>query len=109
MRKLLGLVLVATAATFSTGCIAGGWGGLGAPTMGLLYTEVYGPIHASERVGNKEGVACAQSVLGLVATGDASIKEAARDGGISKIASVDYYTRSILGVIGEFCTIVRGS
>jgi hypothetical protein len=101
--------LLVAAATFSSGCIAVGYGGQGMPAMGLLYTEVYGPVSAGSRVGSKEGTACAQSVLGLVATGDASIKEAARDGGITKIDSVDHYNRSILGIIGDFCTIVRGS
>ena len=79
------------------------------PAIGVLYTEVYGPIDAGGKVGNKEGRACVQSILGLIATGDASIKEAARDGGITQIGSVDHYTRNILGILGEFCTIVRGS
>jgi hypothetical protein len=60
-------------------------------------------------VGAKEGTSCAQSVLGLVATGDASIKAAAKNGGITRIDSVDHYTRNIVGILGEFCTIVRGS
>lgn len=79
------------------------------PAIGTLYTEVYGPIDAGDRVGTKEGKACAESILGLVATGDASIAEAARAGGITQIDSVDHYTRNVLGILGEFCTIVRGS
>jgi hypothetical protein len=109
MRKALsrlGFASVALVVAFGlTGCMLSVY----SPAIGLLYTEVYGPIDAGATVGNKEGMSCAQSVLGLVATGDASIKEAARDGGITKIASVDHLSKSILGIIGEFCTIVRGS
>ena len=61
------------------------------------------------RPGAKEGQACAQSILGLVAQGDASIKAAAKAGGITKIDSVDHYSRNLLGIIADFCTIVRGS
>ena len=104
MRTLFGPALAVVVALGAMGCIA-----VQTPAIGLLYTEVYGPIDAGSRVGNKEGVSCAQSILVLVATGDASIKAAARDGGITKIDSVDHYTRNILGIMGEFCTIVRGS
>ncbi len=79
------------------------------PAMGVLFTEVYGPVDAGTTVGSREGKACAQSILGLVATGDASIQTAARNGGITNIGSVDHYTRNLLGILGEFCTIVRGS
>ncbi|MCH6562976.1 MAG: hypothetical protein IH800_11265 [Myxococcales bacterium] len=108
--RILGTVLAATAgAMLLSGCIAVGYGGIGAPAMGLIYTEVWGPIDAGGRVGAKEGQACAQSILGLVATGDASIKAAAKAGGITQINSVDHYTRNVMGIMGEFCTIVRGS
>jgi hypothetical protein len=104
MRKVFGPALAALVALSAMGCMA-----VYSPAIGVLYAEVYGPIDAGTAVGNKEGVSCAQSILGLVATGDASIKAAARDGGITKIDSVDHYTRNILGILGEFCTIVRGS
>lgn len=97
---LAGLIGVA----MLSGCMA-----VASPAIGVWYTDVYGPIDAGDTVGSKEGKSCAQSVLALVATGDASIKAAAKAGGITKIASVDHYTRNILGVLGEFCTIVRGS
>jgi len=94
----------ALAAVFLSGCIA-----VRTPAIGLLYTEVYGPVDAGGRIGAKEGRSCAQSILVLVATGDASIKAAAKAGGITQINSVDHYTRNILGIMGEFCTIVRGT
>jgi hypothetical protein len=94
---LLGLCLAAA------GCAS-----VASPVSGALYTDVVGPLHAGERVGQKEGRACARSLLGLIATGDASIKSAAEAGGISKIESVDHHSRWLL-VTGSFCTIVRGS
>ncbi len=109
MSKLRTALALAAGAVILSGCIAVGYGGVGSPAMGLLFTEVYGPIDAGGRVGAKEGRACAESILGLVATGDASIKAAAKAGGITQINSVDHYTRNILGIMGEFCTIVRGS
>jgi hypothetical protein len=107
-RAMLGLLAVAGPFVLA-GCIGVGAGGIGAPAVGVLYTDIHGPLYAGDEVGKKEGKACVQSILGLIATGDASIKEAARDGAITKIDSVDHYTRNILGVLGEFCTIVRGS
>ena len=102
--RIRALIVALCAAPFLAGCIT-----VYTPALGILYTEVEGPIDAGSSVGNKEGRACAQSILGLVATGDATIKAAAADGGINNIGSVDHYTRNILGILGEFCTIVRGS
>jgi len=79
------------------------------PAIGILMTDVTGPIMSNGKVGAKEGRACAQSILMLVAQGDASIAAAAKDGGIKKIDTIDHYSRSILGIVADFCTIVRGS
>jgi hypothetical protein len=79
------------------------------PAIGVLYTDLYGPLDAGSTVGKKQGTACVESILGLVARGDASIKAAAADGRITKIGSVDHRTENFLGVLGRFCTIVRGS
>ncbi len=105
MRMLPRALVPAVSAVLLTGCMMA----VQSPVIGLLYTEVWGPIDAGGRVGAKEGQSCAQTVLGLVATGDASIKAAAKAGGITQINSVDHYTRNVLGIMGEFCTIVRGS
>lgn len=87
---------------------AAGCQGVASPVTGALYTDVSGPLHAGERIGGKEGRACARSFLGLFATGDASLKSAAEAGGISRIESVDHHSSWLL-VSGSFCTIVRGS
>ncbi len=78
MKRLVSFVSAIVAASVLAGCAPVGHGGLGAP------------------------------VLGLVATGDASYKASARDGGITKIDSVDFYVRNIVGILAEYCTIVRG-
>jgi hypothetical protein len=104
MRRGIGISAAIALAFAVSGCMP-----VYSPAIGVLYTEVYHAGDAGERVGAKEGKACAQSILAMIATGDASLKEAARDGGITKIDSVDHYSRNILGIMGEFCTIVRGS
>jgi hypothetical protein len=54
------------------------------------------------------GTSVATSILGLIATGDASIEAAAKAGGISKIHHVDYQAMSILGLYSTFTTVVYG-
>jgi hypothetical protein len=77
---------------------------------GLLYTEIKAPIAAgSEGVSySKVGESKCTSVLGLVATGDCSIKAAAANGKINKVKYVDYSAKNILGVYGEYITTVYG-
>jgi hypothetical protein len=59
----------------------------------------------------REGRACAWNVLALVAVGDARISTAMRNGGITRLASVDYANFELvpwyLG-FSRFCTVVRG-
>ncbi|HEY8369373.1 MAG TPA: TRL domain-containing protein, partial [Thermodesulfobacteriota bacterium] len=49
-----------------------------------------------------------QSFFALIATGDASIAAAKANGGITEVSAVDHTARNILGIYGEFCTIVKG-
>jgi len=58
--------------------------------------------------GRKVGTATATSILGLIATGDASIEAATRNGGITKVKYVDYSVKNILGLFGEYTTTVYG-
>jgi uncharacterized protein YceK len=79
------------------------------PVVGLAYTEVKAPFAVTSNQGaSKVGTAEAQSVLGLVATGDASIQTAAESAGITRIHHVDYESTSILGIIATFKVIVYG-
>ena len=68
------------------------------------------PIAAGDGSMNysKVGVAKSTSILGLVATGDASIKAAAANGGIKTIKYVDYDAKNTLGICGEYTTTVYG-
>jgi hypothetical protein len=78
--------------------------------QGMLYTEIKAPVGVGAGPMNysKVGVAKATSICHLVATGDASIKAAAANGGISNIKYVDYDAKDILGVYGEYTTTVYG-
>jgi hypothetical protein len=78
--------------------------------MGVIYTKVDSGIAAAGGpVGySKVGKAEASSVLGLVATGDASIQTAVKNGNIKTIKYVDYHVENILGVIGRYTTTVYG-
>lgn len=80
-----------------------------APVNGYIFSDVKGPITATENSGgSKEGTAMAQSILGAVGMGDASIDTAAKNGGITKIRSVDHHSWSIIGIWAKFTTIVKG-
>jgi hypothetical protein len=102
MRSILVSAALA-AALFSTGCM-----GVATPAIGVFVTEVKGPIAVGDAVGtSKTGRACAQSIMSLVAIGDASIEAAKKAGGIKKVATVDHETKWMV-VFGTFCTVVTG-
>ncbi len=80
------------------------------PMAGGIYNETkYGDVATTATAASKEGKACGTSILGWVATGDASVAAAKAAGGISTVASVDHSAKNILGIFGEWCTIVKGS
>lgn len=71
--------------------------------MGALYTELKLPVTATGNgADRKHGVAECKSVLGLVATGDCSIETAKKNGGITKVSTVDWEGKNILGIFGEY-------
>ena len=80
------------------------------PMAGTTFNETkYGNIATAETATTKEGKACATSILGAIGQGDASIAAAKANGGITKVTSVDHYAKNVLGIFGEWCTIVKGS
>jgi len=85
-----------------------------APIKGVLGTEVFWGDIATGKTGSanpeasKEGKACAESILGLLARGDASVRAAKENGNISEVTSVDHSARNLLNIVGEWCTIVKG-
>lgn len=68
------------------------------------------PVNAtSNPVGAKVGTAKATGYLGvLFFNADASIRSAAKNGGITKISTVDIKQTNILGLILTYETIVTG-
>lgn len=82
-----------------------------APVSSGIYGKVRGPVSATNQPGppTKTGRACANSVLGLVASGDASIDAAKRAGNITNVISVDFESTNVLFLYATFCTVVRGN
>jgi hypothetical protein len=104
MSKFLVLALIASLTLLTvTGCVR-------APLVGGVYTDVQDGITAtySQRPA-KKGEACASSILGIYASGDASINTARTNGNINAVSSVDYHSTTILGVYSTYCIIVRGN
>ncbi len=103
IMRLVVSVAFCLSMALTTGCL-----GVQTPAMGLLLTDVKWDGGGDGKQGPRTGRACAKSVLGLVASGDASIKAAAKNGRITNITSVDHETTWTL-LIGEYCTIVHGT
>ena len=80
------------------------------PVNGYFYSSVdwSGKVANPEVSELKVGSACADSYMGLVALGDASIAAAKQAGNITKVASVDHSATSYFVFYGEYCTIVKG-
>jgi hypothetical protein len=104
MRSML-LAVLAMSFLFTTGCAV-----LGGRAAGSIYTDTkYGFEATGHKDTSKMGKACTQSILGAIATGDASISAAKQAAGITKLSHVDETQFNVLGIYGEYCTIVRGS
>lgn len=79
------------------------------PVMGVLYTNVNRPVTAtSHPTYTKIGKASCSSILGLIATGDASIEAACKSVGITKIHHVDFHSNNILGIVATYTVYVYG-
>jgi hypothetical protein len=109
MRLVKTLALTAAVATvaMTSGCASV----RNQAATGSCYFDVVQPLGEAtiSNVGSsKSGKSTAMAYLGWVAMGDASINAAAKAGGISKIAYVDYHSTNILGIIGSYTTIVYG-
>lgn len=104
MKRVLAMGAVVLLLAGLTGCLP-----VATPALGIIYTDVkYGDTATTSTAAAKEGRACAQSIMGLVASGDASVAAAKAAGGITEVSQVDHYAKSVLGIIGEWCTIVKG-
>ena len=79
--------------------------------VGVLYTDVATPLQVLDnhgKLGTKVGRSSCTAILGLVATGDASVNEAAKQGGITRITHIDQKQKSILGLFGSYEVVVYG-
>ncbi|MBH9970282.1 MULTISPECIES: TRL-like family protein [unclassified Commensalibacter] len=92
----------------TTGLLAGCAGGK-SPVGLALISNVKGPISATDHtVTSKKGASCAHNLLGIVASGDASIDSAKKKAGITKVSSVDYKTTGIFPFYGKTCVNIKG-
>lgn len=102
--KKFKLLAVITVAFLATGCAS-------IAPVGILYTQVKVPSQLGDGKDvsySKVGQASAKSYFTLIATGDASIEAAAKNGGIKTIKYVDYHVENFLGAIGTYTTTVYG-
>ena len=77
--------------------------------VGMIFTDAAVNQGVTQnKLGAKTGKACAKSILGLIAWGDASASAAAKAGGVTSITAVDDNFYSILGIYQELCTHVSG-
>ena len=75
-----------------------------------IYNNVQLPVTVTDNVGTpmKTGTAQATSILGLVATGDASIEAAKKNCNITKVYHVDWDAMNVLGIYGRYTVTVYG-
>ncbi len=103
MKKI---VLLTGVVALLSGC-AGGMSPVGC--VNAFISNVKGPITATNNTAiSKTGVSCAENILGLSASGDASILTAARNANITRVTTVDYSTDGIYPFYGKTCVIVTG-
>ncbi|MBP5533887.1 MAG: TRL-like family protein [Alphaproteobacteria bacterium] len=65
-------------------------------------------VTATDAPARRVGKACGFNLLGIIAAGDISIKEAKQSAGIQRVSSVDKEVFSLLGLYSSVCTIVTG-
>jgi hypothetical protein len=103
-------VLLSAAFITAIGLSLAGCMPVASPLTGIIFTEVkYGFFATTATAATKEGKACAQTILGWVATGDASVTAAKAAGGITTVSHIDHTAKNILGIVADYCTIVKGS
>lgn len=101
MKKLFGIIILASLLSSCAFVMA--------PTTGVVYTDVKAPFAVTSNEGSsKVGTGEMSSILGIVATGDASIQSAAKSAGITKIHHVDYKAFSVLGIYATYTIFVYG-
>ncbi len=104
LKKIKTVVALFAIATMMSSCAM-----VQSPVMATIYTDVKAPVAVTGNSGSsKVGTATAKSILGILATGDASIQAAAQSAGITKIHHVDAHSSAILGIIASYTVYVYG-
>lgn len=102
MKNLIQVAVVSVIAAVASGCAT-------THPIGGVLTDVTLPTDATSNAGgSKVGRSKCTSVLSLIAQGDCSIEAAKKDAGITKVSHVDWKANSILGIIGNYETVVYG-
>lgn len=77
---------------------------------GWIYTNSKEGEYVDNKVEvSKSGEACTTNILGIASTGDSSIGTTKRMANIKNIATIDRSYFSILGVVAQGCTVIRGN
>jgi len=102
MHKFTTAAVAALTIGFTSGCAT-------AFPVGSLYTDIALPVDVSSAAGgSKQGQASCQTILAAIATGDCSIEAAKQNGGITTVSHMDWKTKNILGIIGNYTLTVYG-
>lgn len=77
--------------------------GLSACTMNMPISATSNPV--GSKVGESEGIGI---LMFITMYGDATIVNAAKNGGITKISTVDFKVDNILGIYQKYTCVVTG-
>ncbi len=104
INKLLVLVFIISL-SIACGATTGFNSPAGSGSIFMSYTD---SVAATNNLSVKTGEACASNILGWIVTGDASIRAAKMNAGITKVATVDRKYMNVLYIFGQVCAIVTG-
>ena len=82
-------------------------------SQGVIYSKIDVPMCSPDdasglQIGSKTGTSQMVNYCGYVAIGDASVQTAAKNGGITKVKTMDVHFDSILGIINTTTTTITG-
>lgn len=112
--KSLKILVFAIAVLFTTSFVISSCAIVPSPVGPVgLFVDVTAPMEATTTLLNattfsKEGKAEATNILGLIQTGDCSITEAMKNGGITRVHHVDVQITNVLMLYAKKITIVYG-
>ena len=89
----------------------------GCATTGIYSDTGYGFLFNSQtepgalgvdRGSLKTGESCCHNILGIVVSGDCSVKASKRNGNLNSVSFYDKNFFSVLSIYGKVCTITHG-